>query len=77
MGTKLEIEIPEELKKDLEKYFPSREWPELAGKAAKQELEKLVRLKKIVEKSKLTEEQANELAKEVDKALSKKFREHK
>lgn len=77
MGLKLELNIPEELKEDLSRYFSGVDWSKVASKVARQELEKLVRLKRIVEKSQLTEGEAKELAKEVDKALAKRFRESK
>ena len=68
----LKIKIPEELE---ELSSASKiNWQLVVEKRLKEELEELARLKRIVDKSKLTQEQANKLADEVSLALAKRFK---
>ena len=49
-------------------------WSIVVRKLIKQKLERLLELKSIVSKSKLTELDVSELAEKVDKSLSQRFR---
>ena len=69
----LKISLPEELKQEMEE-FPDIEWQLVIRRLLKQELDRLLELKRIVSKSKLTEEDVSELAEKVDKSLSQRFR---
>ena len=70
--TELKVEIPEELK-ELES-ISKIDWQLLIERKLKEEFEEISKIKKIVSKSKLTEEQANKLADEVNLSLAKKYR---
>ncbi|MBN1376820.1 hypothetical protein JW949_00620 [Candidatus Woesearchaeota archaeon] len=68
------LSVPEDLKKEMDK---SREinWSEVARTAIKKKIEELNILKSITSKSKLTEKDALELAKKINKSLHKKYAE--
>ncbi|MBS3097698.1 hypothetical protein J4209_02775 [Candidatus Woesearchaeota archaeon] len=68
----LKVEIPDELK-ELESASGIN-WQLAVEKRLKEEFEELARLKRIVSKSKLTEEQAKELADDVNLSLAKKYK---
>ena len=68
----LVVNIPEELESEF-KLIPKPELSALVNKVLKDNLLKVVRFKKIVSKSKLTEEQAEELANEVSVSLAKRY----
>ena len=70
----LEVEIPEELAQEM-KDFPETEWKIFIRRLLRHEVERLVELRKIVSKSKLTESDVKELSEKVDRALAKRFRE--
>ena len=61
----LKISLPEELKQEMEE-FPNIEWQAVVRRLLKQELDRLLELKSIVSKSKLTERDIAELSNEVD-----------
>ena len=65
------VNIPEELK-EFESISPIN-WQLLFSRFLKKELERIKEIEAIVSKSKLTEEQAKELADEVSLAISKRF----
>jgi hypothetical protein len=69
--TEVSVKIPEELKE-----FGSAspiDWQLVVDKRLKQEFEELVKLKRIVSKSKLTEEDVEELSEDVGTALAKRL----
>ena len=68
----LKVEIPDELK-ELESASGIN-WQLAVEKRLKEEFEELARLTRIVSKSKLTEEQAKELADDVNLSLAKKYK---
>ena len=70
--SELSIEIPGELESEF-KEIPNAELSMLVSRLLKDKLSKLVRFKRIVAKSKLTEEQAEELADEVNISLAKRY----
>ena len=65
------VEIPEELE-ELRKVSKIN-WQLAIQKRLLEEFDELVRIEKIVSKSKLTEEQAKELADEVNLSLAKRY----
>lgn len=69
----LKVEIPDELKQDMNK-LPEIEWSVAIRRFLKQELDRLLELKRIVSKSKLSEKDALELSKEVNKSLAQRFK---
>ena len=54
--------------------FPEINWSEVARKAFREKVEDLKFLKEFTSKSELTEEDALELGRKVNKALSKRYR---
>lgn len=67
----INIKIPEELKELV--TTKKINWQLVIGRVLKQEFEELSKMKDIVNKSKLTKEQAQELADEVDLALADRY----
>jgi hypothetical protein len=67
------VNIPEELKRKMESF--KIDWSALTRDLLKKKVDELSELKSIVSKSKLTEEDALELGRKVNKSLAKKFRE--
>ena len=65
------VKIPEELK-EFESISPIN-WQLLFSRFLKRELERIKEVEAIVSKSKMTQEQAEELADEVSLAVSKRF----
>lgn len=68
------LSVPEELKKRMEQ-FPEINWSEVARQAIKEKAVQLAVLKSIASKSKLTEKDALELGRKVNKGLAKRYRE--
>ena len=68
----LRVNIPKELESEF-KAISKPELSMLVSKVLKDKLLKIIRFKKIVSKSKLTEEQAEELADEVSESLAKRY----
>lgn len=68
----LKVKIPDELK-ELE-TASGINWQLAVEMRLNEELEELARLKRIADKSELTEEQAKALADEVDVALAERFK---
>jgi len=68
------INVPEELEKEFKNVMPVY-WQLAVEKKIKEELNELVRLKKIISKSQLTEKGAKELADEVSVSLAERFSE--
>jgi len=69
----LTLAIPREIKKEMEKH-PEINWSEVARQAI---VKKIILLKKmdfLLRKSKLTEKEALELGRGINKALSKRYK---
>ncbi len=69
----LTITVPEELKQDMD-ASPIINWSEVARAAIRQKVAQLKLFKSIVAKSKLTEEDALELGKKINKSLHARLR---
>jgi hypothetical protein len=67
------LSIPKELKDQMEQ-FPEINWSEVARIAIREKITDLNLLKEFTSKSELTEEDALELGRKVNKALSKRYR---
>ena len=67
------LAVPKELK-NLMDQFPEINWSEVARKAFREKVEDLKFLKEFTSKSELTEDDALELGRKVNKALSKRYR---
>jgi len=65
------VKVPSELR-EFESISPIK-WQLIIGKRIKEEFDEMVRLKKIVAKSKLTEKDVEELSEEVGVALAKRL----
>ena len=68
----LKVPLPEELRQEM-KEFPEQEWQTAIRKFLKQEVKKMLELRKTVARSQLKEKDAIELADKVNKSLSKRF----
>ena len=68
------LSIPEELKKKMEQ-FPEINWSEVARQAIKEKAVQLAVLKSIASKSKLTEKDALEIGRKINRVLAKRYRE--
>jgi len=69
----LTLAIPEELKSEMDS-MPELNWSEIARKAISKEVKEYKLFKSIVAKSKLTEKDALELAREVNAGMHKKLK---
>ncbi len=67
------LAVPEELKKEMNE-FGDINWSAVAREAIKGRLSQLKLLKLIVSKSKLTEKDALELGKKINKSLHERFK---
>ena len=70
--SELRVPLPKELKEEMDEFKVN--WPSVVRKLIKQKVERLIELKSIVSKSKLTEEDVAELSEKVDKSLAQRFR---
>ncbi|MFZ2071310.1 MAG: hypothetical protein WAV32_06920 [Halobacteriota archaeon] len=70
----LVIRIPEDLKREMDRTS-FIDWSKVARDAIREKASKLARLKGIASKSKLTDEDALELGREVNKGLHERYRE--
>jgi len=68
----IRIEIPKEVEEEI-RNISKKTLSLIVNKLVKEELENMVRLKKIISKSKMTERGVKELADKIDEAVSKKF----
>ena len=68
----LKVEIPEELKQEMDEF--KVDWSLVARNLIKQKLDRLLELKALVSKSKLTEEDVADLSEKIDKSLAQRFR---
>ncbi len=66
------LSVPEELKVEME-HFPEINWSEVARAAIRQKVLLLVKMDKLLKNSKLTEEDAIELGRKVNRAVAKRF----
>jgi hypothetical protein len=71
--TTITLAVPDELKQKMDS-FPEMNWSEVARQAFKQKIDDMDFLKMFKEKSKLTEEDALKLGKEVSMAVSSRLR---
>ena len=70
------LSVSEEIKNLMDK-FPEINWSEVARRAISEKAMKMAIFEQIVSKSKLTEKDALELGRKVNKAAAKRFRELK
>ena len=68
----LKVPLPMELKQEMDEFKVN--WSVVVRKLIKQKLDRLLELKSIASKSKLTEEDVAELSNKVDKSLAQRFR---
>lgn len=66
------LSVPEELKKEMDD-FPEMNWSEIARQAIREKLNILRKMDMILSKSKMTEKDALELGKKVNKAVAKRI----
>ena len=71
--TTMTLAVPEELKKKMDS-FREMNWSEVARQAFRQKVEDLEILKKFTAKSKLTEEDALRIGKNVSRAVAARLR---
>jgi len=72
--TELKIKIPEELKREMEKF--GVDWSPAIRRMIKREIQNLTEIERIISKSKMTEEEALELGGKVSKSVAERFRKH-
>lgn len=72
--TQFIIEIPEEMKEEMEE-LPDLNWQLVVRRSLKRELEEVLELKRIISKSKLTEDDVKELSDKINESLAERFRE--
>jgi hypothetical protein len=72
--TQFIIEIPEELKEEMEE-LPDLNWQLVVRRSLKRELEEVLELKRIISKSKLTENDVKVLSDKINESPAKRFRE--
>ena len=70
--TTMTLALPSELKEKMDE-FPEMNWSEVARQAFKHKVEDLEILQKFARKSRLTEKDALELGKKVNKGLAKRY----
>ena len=66
------LAVPEELKKEMDKH-PELNWSEVARQAIRERILLLRKMDELLKNSKLTEEDALKLGREVKKALAKRY----
>lgn len=71
--TTMTLAVPNELKEKMD-TFPEMNWSEVARQAFMQKIDDMEFLRKFKEKSKLTEDDALRLGKEVSRVVSNKLR---
>ncbi len=67
------LSMPDELKKQMEEFVYIN-WSEVAREAIKQRLSQLAILNSIAKKSKLTEKDALELGRKINKSMHKRYK---
>lgn len=68
------LAVPEELKKEMDKH-PELNWSEVARQAIRDKVMLLHKMDALLAKSRLTEEDAIELGRKVNKAVAKRYKE--
>lgn len=68
------LAVPEELKTEMDKH-PELNWSEIARQAIRERLLMLKEMDAVLAKSKLTEKDALEIGRKVNKAVAKRLRE--
>ena len=68
------LAVPSELKKEMDRH-PELNWSEVARQAIRDKVVLLHKMDQLLEKSKLTEEDALSLGKKVNKSLAKRYKE--
>lgn len=68
------LSVPEELKRKMDE-FPEINWSEVARQAIWEKASQMSVLKAIASKSKLTEKDAIEIGRKINKAVAKRYRE--
>ena len=68
----LKVPLPMELKQEMDEFKVN--WSVVVRKLIKQKLDRLLELKSIASKSKLTEEDVAEFSEKVDESLAHRFR---
>jgi predicted transcriptional regulator len=71
--THITIRITDDMKKDME-GFPEINWSVIARKALKEKIKEQKKIKAILEEINLTEEEGEELSKQIKKGLAKKYK---
>ncbi len=66
------LAVPEEMKSEMDKH-PEMNWSEIARQAFREKLMILKRMDELLSKSKMTEKNALELGRKVNKAVAKRF----
>lgn len=66
------LSVPEELKREMDQH-PEMNWSEIARQAIREKIMILKRMDMLLAKSKLTEKDALEIGKKVNKAVAKMF----
>jgi len=70
--TTITLAVPEEMKKKMD-TFQEMNWSEVARQAFRQKIEDLEFLRRFKQESKLTQQDAQRLGKQVSKAISKRL----
>ncbi len=73
MMVSITLAVPPELKADMDKH-PELNWSEVARRAIRDKLELLKKMDKLLEKSEMTEKDAIELGRKINKGLAKRYR---
>ncbi len=68
------LAVPENLKKEMDKH-PEMNWSEIARQAIQNKLLLLQKMDALLTKSKLTEQDAIEMGRRVNKGLAKRYKE--
>ena len=68
------LAVPEELKKEMDRH-PELNWSEVARQAIRDKVALMHKMDSLLAKSKLTEKDAIELGKKVNKAVAKRYKE--
>ncbi|MBI2584185.1 MAG: hypothetical protein HYW25_05940 [Candidatus Aenigmarchaeota archaeon] len=68
------LSVPEELKEEMDRH-PELNWSEVARQAIRERVILLKKMDRLLAESKLTEEDAIELGRKVNKALAKRYKE--
>ncbi|WXG41546.1 MAG: hypothetical protein WED07_12405 [Candidatus Freyarchaeum deiterrae] len=72
--TELKIKIPEDLKREMEKF--GVDWSPAIRRMIKREIQNLTEIERTISKSEMTEEDALELGEKVSKSIGERFRKH-